>query len=93
MTKQKNFKFIYSASNAKLFGYNTGMTQNGIIFSYTTVINIDDNSHRSAYEIEGETVYIGTTEDLIAIKVYHGTESQYIKNITKQSDPFSEFNK
>ena len=83
--------FVFSERNAKIFGYNVGMTKDGKTFSYTTVINLSRASHRPQYETEGDTVYEGKIEDLVAIKRYSGKESEYIKNTTKQTDPLNNF--
>lgn len=88
--KEKD-KFVFSQRNANMFGYNIGMTKDGKKFSYTTVINTNRISQRQEYEIEGETVYIGTIEDLIAIKRCNGIEAEYIKNTTNQVDPLNGF--
>lgn len=84
-------KFVFSERNATMFGYNIGMTRDGKKFSYTTVINEDRRANRPEYEIEGDIVYVGKVEDLIAIKRYSGKESQYIKNNTDQIDPLTSF--
>lgn len=91
MKTQIKDKFVFSERNANMFGYNIGMKEDGATFSYTTVISQSRENYRPEYEIEGDTVYEGTVDDLIAIKRYNGNESQYIKNTTNQIDPFTSF--